>query len=357
MTSLPTFVQRWRARGYFAATLLVVAAASYVFGLRATGKALSIENASLDFGEVWENAKFDWTLPIRNTTADPIEVLSFSTSCSCLDVRPQSFVVQPGQAQRLTLTLDLTRVFRPDGPDQLTSEISFVPTIMGHPLQNEGWRLKGKVRKLLRPFPMSIRLPDQLTKGVDCMAEAKATVFASVPLDDLLAESTSKDISVTVHKRSPEHFEIVTRASPRLPIGPFQHKIILKPVADKKELPEKAITITGEMHAEVEALPSRVLFGAHVGGERLRQTVRLVSRSGTPFKIRSWRVQGDVKDNDVRLETWLSDSFIICANAVGPAGVAQERLVIVDLVVAAATKREPIQIAIPISYLPFSKGS
>src|SRR5262245_37313843 len=58
---------------------------------------LTIDQACLDFGEVWENPEFKWDLLIHNQGAKVAEILSFTSSCACVSVKPASLIVPPGE--------------------------------------------------------------------------------------------------------------------------------------------------------------------------------------------------------------------------------------------------------------------
>ena len=61
---------------------------------------LLIPKESLNFGTVWEEEKFSWTVPIENHEAESVEIESFSSSCSCLSIKPKSLVIGPGERRR-----------------------------------------------------------------------------------------------------------------------------------------------------------------------------------------------------------------------------------------------------------------
>jgi hypothetical protein len=69
---------------------------------------VALPKEALDFGEVWVQKDFRWTLPIHNPTDQPVDVVKVETSCLCATVEPASFTIPPRRTQNLELRLDLT---------------------------------------------------------------------------------------------------------------------------------------------------------------------------------------------------------------------------------------------------------
>jgi hypothetical protein len=58
---------------------------------------------TLNMGTVWEDERFTWNVPVENQDTVPIEVTSFSRTCNCLSIKPEAFVLEPGERSDLHL--------------------------------------------------------------------------------------------------------------------------------------------------------------------------------------------------------------------------------------------------------------
>lgn len=106
------FLSTWREKGVLTALALtlVTAFSLLMASTRADGRSagdLVISAGSLNFGQVWCQRDFSWTVPIENRSDHTIHVASLQASCGCTSVEPSSFTLPPGAEQDLTFTLDL----------------------------------------------------------------------------------------------------------------------------------------------------------------------------------------------------------------------------------------------------------
>ncbi|MBY0231201.1 MAG: DUF1573 domain-containing protein [Gemmataceae bacterium] len=76
---------------------------------QAKRESLVVDPARLDFGEVLENERFAWTLPIENRGDAEARITKFQENCVCAKFDPPSLVIPPGETREVRLTLDLTR--------------------------------------------------------------------------------------------------------------------------------------------------------------------------------------------------------------------------------------------------------
>jgi hypothetical protein len=61
----------------------------------------------LDFGDAWEQDKFDWPVTIENRSTEVKEVTGISGSCTCQAFDKTAFTLQPGESTRVLVTLSL----------------------------------------------------------------------------------------------------------------------------------------------------------------------------------------------------------------------------------------------------------
>ncbi|MCH8045203.1 MAG: DUF1573 domain-containing protein, partial [Planctomycetes bacterium] len=127
---------------------------------------LEVDPEHLDFGEVWVQDKFQWTLPITNTSSEPVEVLEFRSSCNCLSIEPKTLVLAPGETSDVHLTLDLTT----RNPEQAAKasrrfSVRIAPIITGGLAQYTGWEIQGQVRSVFTVVPLPIEFGRELVRG------------------------------------------------------------------------------------------------------------------------------------------------------------------------------------------------
>lgn len=67
---------------------------------------LVIATKYLNFGEVWEDERFPWTLPIENRSSKEVR-LELRSSCNCLATVPSSLTIPAGEQRDIVLTMDL----------------------------------------------------------------------------------------------------------------------------------------------------------------------------------------------------------------------------------------------------------
>lgn len=272
--------------------LTAVCFAAYWLGNRAGGRVESVspdesglvaDPRFLDFGEVWEDADFHWKLPIRNVTAQVIEILDFVTSCTCVSLRPRSFSLAPGETKEVEMSLDLTpRLRLPQG--QEVFEASLLPKIKGALPRTQGWLLRGRVRELLKFNPPAAAFGD-LIRG-QTVPSILVKIETSLPLRKLSTEGKENHVCVSVVQKEPRRFELSVIPADTLPAGPFRLEVPLQPSGeDGKMLPAKELIVMGIMHEDVEPTPSPLILGAVPIGQTAKETIVLKSITGKSFKV------------------------------------------------------------------------
>lgn len=87
-------------------------AARYFRAAPATNKAekqppdLFVSAQDCHFGEQWESDAFEWTLPVKNLTGEPIRIERFHTSCKCLIANTEGMEIPAGGTAQIRLSLD-----------------------------------------------------------------------------------------------------------------------------------------------------------------------------------------------------------------------------------------------------------
>lgn len=239
----------------------------------------------LNFGEVWENARFEWDVPLTNIADHDIEITKFSSSCDCSAIKPESLLLRMGEKVDVKLTLDLrAKHFQDIGIPVRDFEIGLQPEIRGgsgHP----GWTLRGRVRTDLSFSERSIDFGDELVVGQPFPSRT-ITIKGLVPLAYLEAGCDDSLVitRITRPDNSRPEFQLDVKLTPSMPVGKFARRVRIQAVAkDGKKMPLVWLPIEGEVGADVQSLPAVVHFGAGAADSEMRETVviRSFSRKAT----------------------------------------------------------------------------
>jgi hypothetical protein len=248
---------------------------------------------TLNFGEVWEDSKFTWGLPILNPSQYDAQVEEFRTSCTCSSAEPRSLTIPAGETRVLKLTLDLTAA-RSKVPD--AEWRAFQVTIWPR-LQDgfrKGWTLTGRVHTAIR-IDQPVLDFGRRSYAAQPLAAQNAVVTSFVPLRQLIVRSNSPELNVTVHRSSVfcNRFDIVL--TPRkLKMGAMEYELSLIPcLSDTQQLPPKSLRVTGRIINDFQASPPDALFGARAIGDVVEETFTVYSLTNQPFQITSVTIAGD----------------------------------------------------------------
>lgn len=300
--------RRLRSPGVVAGLLLSISAVGFWVGhglplsdgaaaFSADGPALHVDPEALNFGEAWAQPDFEWTLPVTNTSSADVHVLGIEQSCRCTSVEPKSFVLRPGQTQRLRVTLDLTEgAPSANGASARPFSVYLTAAVAGRPSSEERWYLQGKVRSWITATPGTIYLgevsvsspemsPSRLVALKPHTAVSRLTAHCRSDLAEL---RVAQDVDAACYS-----LEVVPKL---LPLGPVDFRIRLAAeTASGERLPDAYLPVRGAVVPDVYCVPERLFLGALPLGEAAARTLSLRSRAGLPFSISS------VESDDPRL--------------------------------------------------------
>ena len=82
---------------------------------------LEVDAAALDVGEVWEDSRFEWSVPVTNRSAGVLHLQRWQASCDCLGIEPAATDFQPGETKTAKVRVNLTKWLDPksSGPHPL----------------------------------------------------------------------------------------------------------------------------------------------------------------------------------------------------------------------------------------------
>lgn len=300
-TSQPSSPQSvWRGRALSLTFLVVSCIAAYRIGIISkhagdASRGLSVEEAYLDFGEVWEVKDFSWTLPIRNNSKEDVHVSKFASSCSCLSIEPHALVIPGAQTAPVRLLLDLTKAAKAAGEPANRADfaaadfsVQVTPRIADSPARPLIWTIRGRVRKAFSFSEPHLDFGESLVRGHPFLPKT-IRVTAHMPLADLRANCNPAMASVRVKTLADaKTFEIEVAPRENLPLGSLAFEVMVKPIArGKVHLPDRELPVVGTVVGDVRPAPQSVFLGPIRVGETSGETVTLWSKSGKPFTVES----------------------------------------------------------------------
>jgi hypothetical protein len=257
---------------------------------------LTVPRDRLDFGEVWEDSHFRWTLPIENHNAHDVEIQDLVASCTCMALEPRALTIPAGETREVHLTLDLTarRSQLPES-EWRDFEVTIAPRLVGDPEKTikTAWNLRGKVHTPIyfeQPF---LDLGRQ-SEASQPLPPQTAIVRTFVPLQDLIAERKSAGhVAVNRLSDDPGCFKLTFSPS-NLPIGQVKFQVSVVPrLSEGRLLPAKSLPVIGWIVNDFQASPPDVLFGARRLGESAKDTISLYSLTNQHFDVAAIHVDGD----------------------------------------------------------------
>ncbi len=134
---------------------------------KAATPGLQIDEAYLDFGEVWAQEKFVCELPIHNSSDDDIEIVEFKpSSCCTAEFDPKTLLVQPDQTRKVKITLKLLPSREEAKKPTFAFSLPFFPRLGGQVQPPLHWEVRGQVRNAVSFEPAVVDFEQSLHKGL-----------------------------------------------------------------------------------------------------------------------------------------------------------------------------------------------
>jgi hypothetical protein len=263
-------------------------------GENAPGSAL-IAN-SLDFGEVWEDARFKWVISVENQSAEEVRIDQFGASCICTEISPKSLAIPPGESRDLQLTINLTasgskKGTAPPEIEDFAVDVKPYTRSDGNRVPLPEWQVKGKVKRVLYLAKPYVDLGKHSDR-VQAIEPQNVTATACAPVTRLSFYSPSNFFAAEA-KRDGKNFEIAIRPRGSLPPGLYIAEVAVTAyLADATALKSISIPVRLEVLADIQATPPQVLFGARKIGESCEEAIGLRSLTDMPFQVLGHRVEG-----------------------------------------------------------------
>jgi hypothetical protein len=259
---------------------------------------ISAAEDRLNFGDMWEDEHFAWTIPVTNIHHDPIQIEAISTSCTCAVAEPRTFALTPGQTREVRLTLNLVpRTGEPTNePRSFSTNVTFTTTAKGLGAARETLVISGRVLPVLELRP---REPS-FGETPDRVQPPPPITFAVAPqvhLQTLSAISETPGYQAAVLPPEIESpGELLVRVTPTTtkPAGPMTATVRLEPLGPNGEpLPPRRVTVRGRVAADVTVDPPQVSFSGRTVGESGEETLTVSSRTGRTLNLERVTVQGE----------------------------------------------------------------
>jgi hypothetical protein len=117
---------------------------------------LRVDPKFLDFGEVWEQDRFEWNLPIQNQSSQPTIVTGLHGSCTCQSMNPLEFTIPAGGHQQIQVVLVLrSRASRAEPDRHEDFAVALWADVAGTPAATY-WQLRGGSGGRCKPLTGSI---------------------------------------------------------------------------------------------------------------------------------------------------------------------------------------------------------
>jgi len=302
-------------RGRFAhiaifGTCLGAVVAFYSLGHAARSKAtLQVEREALDFGEVWVQESFRWTVPIRNTSDRPVHLSEVRASCGCTSVQPSNVSIPAGGQLPLTVQLDLTaRTPAEARAETRPFSVALTPVLDADAgAADKGWTLQGRVRTPLAVEPHTLRFTgsNSIIRGTQGRTQV-VEIRPLVPVLSLTARCDESLARVSVERDESRGLYLASiTPSPALAPSFYQFRVMIVPHTRANDLRPVPIAVSAAVVHDVEVIPPEIMFGPGPLGTHLHQTVALASRTGSGFTIEGIDPLGD----DVSIEPAVDESI------------------------------------------------
>lgn len=245
---------------------------------------LVIEEQFLNFGETWEQNKFLWKLPITNRNAEKVEILGFAASCSCIEVQPYTFVLEPNERREVELTVDLTYRGREGVRTWDRSfQVTLIPQIKGASVRLAGWKLAGKVKIPLLFDPPHLDFGEKPVFYGQSIETKVVRVFSQTPLDDLTCRWNTKNGAAMVERVPGKDSEYLLKVTPDKSLVPGVYSQVIQVVptyADAREVGPVSLPCRIEVLPDINVDPINLVLVREQNSTVDFATARISSRSG-----------------------------------------------------------------------------
>jgi hypothetical protein len=249
--------------------------------------ALVFAEGDLTFGPIPESEQVERELRLTNTSAEPITIERFETTCSCLGVETAGgLTLAGGETKSLRIKLKASIPVNANLPaDGLFHETVTVTAVVPATVHLP--------RRLPTQFRYTVRQtvafdPPVVSFGVVSHREplvAKATLTMLPPITDVrVLPHPEWDVKVTAKGK---HQREVMATPTRLGVPRVLNDLLqVVPVGqDGEERPTRFVAIRGEVMQDIVSTPADLSLGRVKVGTTVEDSCRLISLTGRKFEV------------------------------------------------------------------------
>ncbi|HEX4607594.1 MAG TPA: hypothetical protein VH092_05250, partial [Urbifossiella sp.] len=248
------------------------------------------------------SARFEWKLPIRNTSDSPATLVNLFGNCSCVSMKPLPLRIEPGTTAVLILELDLTNWCSAAPDDSQAYRINLAGVVRTAAGEHQvGWVLEGRAKHSLRPNPRLVdfgrvwapSLP--LERVIDLRPSSQVGPVRADIADDPTGGITAEvrpapgdpTGGITAEVRpAPGGSRLHVRLNRVAVPGRYRCEVRLSPATPGGEpLPAVRLPVEWEVLGEIQPDTHFVDCGPRPVGSVSEQTVTLSSLADRPFRI------------------------------------------------------------------------
>jgi hypothetical protein len=232
---------------------------------------LSVSEAHLKVGELWEDKSVIVRLPIRNVTAQDIPIRDFSSSCGCMQITPRSIVVPADGEVSVEIKID-TLARRPHeiGAVERPFTYEITPITANNDFrQGQRWRIEGSIRSRLTLDRLRIHFGESVVVGQPA-SPIKVEATVHVPVERIVASVVPEIVSIQIARKQDDssRHQLFITPNQSLPQGDFKADVTLDvELTDGNRVFGATFPVEGVVQPEVRALPARMLLGPKKVGE------------------------------------------------------------------------------------------
>lgn len=261
----------------------------WMFHVRQVAKAmvLSVPAESLDFGTVWMQDDFEWTIPVTNRSDRQVEILGFDSSCHCTSILPKKCSLAPGETLDLRLAINLAPSDKEASQLIRDFDVLITPHLGDELSPLHTWVVQGRIRSPVELSRASLRF-ENFVASRDDFTSKTVKIKAGRQVEKIEVRCEEKDGVATIRQvdTAKREYELSVTPSESLPIGPFGFAVAIKAFGkDGQPLPIVNFPVLGRLLANVRAIPPSLDFGSLECGIVKRDSIILSSRSGQPFRV------------------------------------------------------------------------
>jgi Protein of unknown function (DUF1573) len=281
-----------RSRLWLVACFVVCAALGgyWVFSVvhsRSTrAQLVSVRADKLDFGDVWADENFVWTVPITNDGLEAITLREFFSSCACMGIQPKTLEIPAGGTGTIQLALNLTHGKPEAGKASRPFSVRVTASIGAKSTRKITWTISGRVRKVFEMVPSLLSFKEgSLVRG-EVFPSQKVELHAHTEVTGVSAECRPPLATVAVVAGEAKNtFAVAVTPKRDLPAGELRFDVLVHGLTAHGALPVALLPVYGRVLEQVEFTPPTLLFGHRALGEQAEETVLVRSRSGKTFKV------------------------------------------------------------------------